>query len=151
MKSVFNTKDITELKERINKLSSRSQAQWGKMNVAQMLAHCNVAYEMTFEPYQFKKPKGIKKWILKSLIKPYVVGPKSFKKNGQTSKDFKITSTRDLDFEKERIFSFIDKTQQLGASYFEEKENLSFGKMSSNEWNTLFYKHLNHHLEQFGV
>ena len=35
--------------------------------------------------------------------------------------------------------------------YFDNKENTSFGPMTTNEWNNLFYKHLNHHLEQFKV
>ena len=31
------------------------------------------------------------------------------------------------------------------------KESFSFGKLKAQEWNNMFAKHLNHHLEQFGV
>lgn len=46
---------------------------------------------------------------------------------------------------------YIKKTADLGESYFDGKENRSFGKLTKEEWNTLFAKHLDHHLRQFGV
>ena len=45
----------------------------------------------------------------------------------------------------------MKKTQELGRSHFDGKESLSFGPINAQEWNNLFYKHLNHHLSQFGV
>ncbi len=151
MKNVFNAEDTQELKSRINNLKNESQPQWGKMNASQMLAHCNVAYEMTYEPTKFKKPKGIKKWVLKTFLKPIIVGSKPFKKNSPTAPDFKIADSKNFEIEKNRMIAYIDKTQQLGKNHFEGLDNLSFGAMSSTEWNNLFYKHLNHHLKQFGV
>jgi hypothetical protein len=43
------------------------------------------------------------------------------------------------------------KTQQLGRDAFDGKNSHSFGKLSAQEWNNMLAKHLNHHLEQFGV
>lgn len=151
MKNVFNVEDCQEIKNRINQLNHQSQPQWGKMDVGQMLAHCNVAYEMTYNPQNFKKASGVKKWLLKKFLKPFVVNQKPYKKNSPTAPGFKIVDQKDFDNEKQRIIEFVDKTQQLGASHFENKENISFGNMKSNEWNNLFYKHLDHHLNQFNV
>lgn len=151
MKNIFNIENTQELKNRINKLNKNSNPQWGKMSASQMLAHCNVAYEMTYDTSKFKKPKGLKKVFLKHILKPFVVGNKPFKKNGQTAPEFRIKDEKNFESEKQRMFDYIDKTQQLGANHFEGKENLSFGNLTSNEWNNLFYKHLNHHLNQFGV
>ncbi len=151
MKNVFSAEDSQELKSRISNLKNESQPQWGKMNVSQMLAHCNVAYEMTYEPTNFKKPKGIKKWVLKTFLKPIIVGSKPFKKNSPTSSDFKIADYKNFEIEKNRMIAYVDKTQQLGKNHFEGLDNLSFGVMNSTEWNNLFYKHLDHHLKQFGV
>jgi SRSO17 transposase len=47
--------------------------------------------------------------------------------------------------------AYIIKTQELGATHFEGKESHSFGTLTSTEWNNMFYKHLDHHLGQFGV
>jgi len=62
-----------------------------------------------------------------------------------------IKERKNFDEEKKRLIGFIQKTQQLGAEAFDGKENFSFGKLTSEEWNNMFAKHLNHHLSQFGV
>ena len=120
------------------------------MNVAQMSAHCNVTYEMVYEN-KHPKPKGFMKFILKALIKPSVVSEKPYKNNGQTAPAFVITNERVFENEKKRLIDFINKTKQLGEANFEGKESHSFGVLNKTEWNNLFYKHLNHHLSQFGV
>ena len=151
MKSVFNLQDTNELINRINNLSPVSKAQWGKMNVGQMLAHCNVPYSYSFEPERFSKPNFLKKFLLQKIVKKYVLSPEPYKRNGRTAPEFIITNERDFDPEKEKLIRNIQNTQQLGEQHFEGLENISFGKMSASEWNTMFYKHLNHHLSQFGV
>ena len=49
------------------------------------------------------------------------------------------------------IVNYINKTVELGGPFLNQKESLSFGALSVSEWNNLFYKHLDHHLNQFGV
>ncbi|MDH6675760.1 hypothetical protein M2277_006481 [Paenibacillus sp. LBL] len=44
MKNIFNPTDMTEILNRIDRLSPLSQPLWGKMNVTQMLAH-NSAFQ----------------------------------------------------------------------------------------------------------
>lgn len=80
-----------------------------------------------------------------------VVSPEAYKQNERTSPSFVISNARDFENEKALLIANIEKTQQLGATYFEGKENFSFGLMTAEEWNTMFYKHLDHHLRQFGV
>ncbi len=150
MKSVFNLNDTEELKERINSLNPNSIGMWGKMNIAQMLAHCNVSYEMAFEN-KHPKPNAIMRFILKNFVKSTVVGDKPYKKSSQTAPAFIITDSRDFENEKKRLIAYIEKTRDLGENYFDGKESLSFGVLNKTEWNTMFYKHLDHHLNQFGV
>jgi len=121
------------------------------MNAGQMLRHCNVVYDTTFEPQNFKKPGIIKRWALKTFLKPIVVGSKPYKKNSPTSPEFKVAPEQDFNLEKTTLINNIIKTQELGTAHFEGKENVGFGKLTSSEWNSLFYKHLNHHLSQFDV
>lgn len=149
--NVFDNLVAGNVINRINKLTPETQAQWGKMSVAQMLAHCNVTYEMAFEEGKHKKPNAFVKFILKLMVKPIVVGEKPYKKSSQTAPAFIITDARNFEEEKTRLINFIQKTQQLGAEHFNGKESHSFGPLNSNEWNNMFYKHLDHHLGQFGV
>ncbi len=150
MKSVFNQNDTKELTARINSLKPDSVAVWGKMSVAQMLAHCNVTYEMVFEN-KHPKPNAIMRFILKSFVKQIVVGDKPYKKSSRTAPAFLIVDERNFEKEKNRLISYIEKTQELGEIYFEGKESNSFGVLNKIEWNNMFYKHLDHHLKQFGA
>jgi hypothetical protein len=120
------------------------------MSVDQMLAHCNVTYEMAYED-KHPKPNPLMKWILKTMVKKKVVNEVSYPKNNPTAPAFIIKGTKDFESEKKRLIDYINKTQQMGASYFEGKESNSFGILNSTEWNNMFYKHLDHHLNQFGV
>ena len=150
MKSVFKRTIVDELQSRIDKLNATSVPNWGKMNIAQMLAHCNVTYEMAYEN-KHPRPSGFKRWILKMFVKNIVVSEKQYAKNGRTAPEFLIVTEKDFQNEKSRLTAFIYKTQQLGENHFESKESHSFGKLTSSEWNNMFYKHLDHHLTQFGV
>ena len=57
MKSLFNTEILDEVVSRINLLNPQSQQQWGKMNVAQMLAHCKDAFKVPLS--ETKMPRSI--------------------------------------------------------------------------------------------
>lgn len=148
--NIFEKTTTDKLINRINQLNSSTQAKWGKMNVAQMLAHCNVTYEMAYEN-KHKAPGAFLKLILKAFIKKTVTNDVPYKKNSSTAPAFLIADERNFLNEKERLINYLNKTSELGASYFEGKESLSFGTLNSKEWNNMFYKHINHHLEQFGV
>jgi SRSO17 transposase len=115
-----------------------------------MLAHCSVTYEMVYENVH-PKPAGFKKFILTAFVKNLVVSEKPYKQNNPTAPAFLIKDEKDFQKEQERLVGYVNKTQQLGAGHFEQKESHSFGKLSSGQWNNMFYKHLDHHLTQFGV
>ena len=150
MNNILVEKETKKVIERINQLLSTTKPQWGKMSVDKMLAHCNVTYEMTFENIH-PKPTGFKKILLKLFVKPIVVGEKPYKRNSRTAPEFIISDTKNFEIEKERLINYILKTANLGENYFDNRESHSFGKLTKTEWNTMFYKHLDHHLNQFGV
>lgn len=149
-KNLFDKNECRETIERINSLTPETQHLWGKMDVAQMLAHCNVAYELVYTD-KHPKPKGFQKFMINLFAKNLVVGPKPYKKNSRTAPMFLIADERDFEKEKSRLVDHLQKTQEFGASHFNGKESHAFGKLSTKEWNTLFSKHLDHHLRQFGV
>lgn len=150
MKSVFEEEVSIELVNRINNLQSDTKRVWGSMSVDQMLAHCCVTYEMLFED-KHSKPNAFMKLILKLFVKEFVVGDKPYPRNGKTAPQFIIKEAKNFEEEKERLIAFILRTQKLGADHFEGKVSHSFGKLTTRQWNNMFYKHLDHHLAQFGV
>ncbi|MEE9407236.1 MAG: DUF1569 domain-containing protein [Polaribacter sp.] len=150
MKNIFDKKITNEIIKRIDTLTPETQANWGKMSVSQMFAHCCVTYEMIYTE-KHPKPNGFVKMMLKLFVKNKVVSESSYPKNGRTAPQFIISDEREFGTEKKRLVDYIIKTQELGEQYFDGKESHSFGKLSSTEWNNSFYKHLDHHLTQFGV
>jgi hypothetical protein len=150
MKNLFDYNDTQEVIERIENLSETTQGLWGKMTVSQMLAHSSVTYEFVYDNIH-PPVSGMKKILLKLFVKPFVVGEKPYKKNSRTAPEFLITDDKDFGKEKKRLIDYLKKTQELGEAHFDNKESRSFGPLSVKEWNIMFYKHLDHHLGQFGV
>ncbi|MEO6286217.1 MAG: DUF1569 domain-containing protein [Dyadobacter sp.] len=150
MQNIFLPETVAQLTERIAVLQPETKQLWGKMNAPQMLAHCNVAYEMAFENIH-PKPNILMRLLVQIFAKSTVCGDKPYVKSQQTAPAFVITGDKDFELEKSRLIGYLKKTAELGEQHFNGKESLSFGKLTSTEWNTMFYKHLNHHLTQFGV
>ena len=148
--NVFTSEVSDSIIRRINALNPQSKPNWGKMSVAQMLAHCCVTYEYVYDD-KYKAPNFLVKLMLKLFVKNRVVNETPYKHDSRTAPDFIIANDRDFEAEKQRLVGFIKQTQALGASHFDGKESHSFGKLTQTEWNNMFYKHLDHHLRQFGV
>ena len=145
------TKEETEIVvARVNKLNAETKPLWGKMSVDQMLAHCSVSYEMAFEN-KHPKPGAFLRLMLKLFVKKAVVTEKPYPKSSRTAPAFLITDHRNFEAEKTKLINYLRKTAEAGEQYFDGKESLSFGKLTVTEWNNLFYKHIDHHLKQFGA
>ncbi|HKP96511.1 MAG TPA: DUF1569 domain-containing protein [Fibrobacteria bacterium] len=150
MKSIWDATDTAEMLARIEKLSPATRPLWGKMSAGQMLAHCNVSYELAYTD-KHPKPNAFLKIILKLLVKNAVVNEKPYKRNTATGPQFLIKETRDFEVEKRRLIDHVHKTRDLGEAHFHGRASHSFGPLTGKEWNNMFYKHLDHHLSQFGA
>lgn len=91
------------------------------------------------------------RFLLKRFLKPIVVGPKPYKRNSRTAPEFIVADERVLNTERERLVAYINTVRALGAAHHDGRENRSFGVLTTTEWNNLYAKHLEHHLQQFGV
>ena len=150
MKNIFSLYVSNEVIARIESLTPETKPNWGKMSVSQMLAHCNVTYKMAFSTSK-KRPNFLTRLVLKFVVKPMVVSEKPFSKNGKTAPQFLVTDDKNFEEEKSKLIENVKKVQELGSDYFDGKESITLGKLKSQEWNNMFYKHLDHHLTQFGV
>lgn len=148
--NIFDGQDLDRLNGRISRLNHESQPQWGKMNVAQMLAHLNVMFELTYEDTH-PMPNAFARFMLRLFVKPGVTNDKPYGKNSRTAPVFLVSDQQDFELQKTRLLDYLKKTNQLGRAHFEQKNYVNFGKMSSQEWNNTFAKHIDHHLTQFGV
>lgn len=149
MKSLFEQQTVSEVMQRIDHLTESSQRKWGKMRVAQMLAHCTAALEVgageKFPPRMF-----IGK-ILGLLFKSQFYNDRPLNKNGPTDKSFIVADQRDFDKEKERLKKLIRQFAEGGYERCTKHLHSFFGKLTPEQWGIGMYKHLDHHLRQFGV
>lgn len=150
MKNIFERTVCDELIKRIEAIKPDTVPQWGTMNAGQMFAHCCVMYEMVFDGKD-PVPGKVKRFFLRLLIKNWVTGSRPYPRNGRTAAAFKITDQKAFYDEQKRLIAYINQCESLGSEYFDGRDYPSFGKLTLKEWNGMFYKHLDHHLTQFGV
>ena len=150
MSSIFNDQDKNELLRRIEKVAPSSSAVWGKMNANQMLSHCCEGLKMTtgaLKPRRVPFPIN----VLGKLLKNKVLGAGEFRRNSPTAPELTITDTRDFEQEKGLLIAAVNELHAKGEAGIKEEIHPFFGKMTQKEWGILNYKHLDHHLRQFGA
>jgi hypothetical protein len=147
MKSHLNPTDRQEIINRINTLTPKHTGKWGKMDVGQMLAHCQKPLEIALTD---PKPSRV---LLGRIIGPFakegVFGPKPYKRDGYTPPPFKITTPQEFQPNKEKLLALIGR-------YPNEMPKVGlvhpfFGAMPLEQWGEGAYKHLDYHLGQFGA
>lgn len=147
MKTVWQPADKQELLTRIAQLQNASLPQWGKMNCGQMLAHLTEAMRMALGDLQIKpKPGPLRYWPLKPLILDWL----PFPKGAPTAPELIARSPQDIGPEVVALQKLLDRFTANTARQ-DWPEHPVFGKLSSQQWGALIYKHMNHHLRQFGV
>lgn len=149
MQNLFDTQTYTDTVARVHKLTSESKAEWGKMNVAQMLAHCKQAFKVPLS--EKKLPRLFIGRLLGPLIKAKLYNDSPWKQNLPTSPDFKITNERDFHDEKQQLLALVNKFYAAGPMGITEHPHPMFGKFTPEQWGKSMFKHLDHHLRQFGV
>ena len=149
MKNIYEADTIQELTQRLNTLTPETKGQWGKMNVSQMLAHCCTPIEVALGE---KMPKAafIGK-LIGRFVKGVVTNEKPFKQNMPTDKSFIVTDSRNFEQEKKKLLNLLNRMQSGGPTAMANKKHPFFGPMTPKEWSNATYKHMDHHLKQFGA
>lgn len=150
MKNLFNPSDVSEIIKRIENLSPGSQKQWGKMNAAQMLAHCNISLETAMDIH-YVKPLIFIGRLIGSMLRSKALSEKPFGKNSPTDKSYIFTGEHQLEEEKSKLIGSVKKFLEGGAAKCTKHPHPFFGKFTPEEWAVFQWKHLDHHLRQFGV
>jgi len=151
MKNLFDATVANQIKTRLGQLEPQSERRWGKMTAAQMLAHCSVSMQSAVGEVVPEKVALLAR-LMGRLVKPLVFRNEDpLRKNTPTVRSFIVADERDLDEERDRLLGLIDKFTVGGAAGCTRNPHSFFGRMTPEEWAILMYKHLDHHLRQFGV
>jgi hypothetical protein len=147
MPSIYDTSDNALLIERIQNLNANSAPLWGKMSVDQMCEHCIAAINVAFGKQDLTISFPMR--LLGRLLKNKAFNS-DFGKNSPTAKEFRITAHSDFEKSQTQLIACVQEFAK-GTSVITVMHHPFWGKMSYEDWDKLMYRHLDHHLRQFGV
>ncbi|MCL6457831.1 MAG: DUF1569 domain-containing protein [Gorillibacterium sp.] len=149
MKNIFELRHTEEILTRIDNLSSNSQRQWGQMNVAQMLAHCSGFQDIATGNSLLRRSwLGI---VIGPLVKPVFYNDKPLPRDMSTIPTILVADEREFEQEREILRRKTIAFQENGQEHCTNLPHPFFGKLTAEQWGKGIYKHLDHHLKQFGV
>lgn len=145
--SIFQPPAHQQFRQRVAQLSPSSTPLWGRMNAAQMLAHLNLAIGCAVQRCQLPNESNL---LSRTVVKWGVLYlmPR-FGRNFPTGKSITITDPHHFAAEQSAFIQILEQLPQQPANAF--GSHPLFGKLSRREWGILAYKHIDHHLRQFGV
>jgi hypothetical protein len=148
MKTIFDNRTKDELIAKVNSVNENCNAQWGKMNVFQMLKHCAKWNDMMLGKIQVKRifaGRLFGRLALKSVLKDDA----PLRKSTPTAPELVFKDdTGEIPLLKTRLIQTICEYENF---YNPDFIHPYFGKMTKEQVGQFVYKHHDHHLRQFGV
>ena len=149
MYDLFDPASREELLSRLARLEPTSPRQWGKMDAAQMCAHCAVILETGNGDRPMRQ--SLMGRLLSWAIRGRMLGPGRVPRGAPTDPRFRPPDGRELAVEKARLETAITCFCERGPDHAGRQTHAFLGRISGSEWGRLMGKHLDHHLTQFGV
>ncbi len=149
MQNLYEQPVYEAILERIKSLTPNQKPLWGKMNAAQMLAHCCVAFSVPLADKALPRPLlgRMFGWMIKSKLYDEV----PYKKSLPTSPAFIIKDEKNFEEEQEKLLNLTSEFFTKGKKNTGRFPHPIFGTFTPDQWGISMYKHLDHHLRQFGA
>ncbi|MGA9584658.1 MAG: DUF1569 domain-containing protein [Terracidiphilus sp.] len=150
MKNLWQPETVLELKERLSHLRPDSPRHWGKMTSAQAMAHCTIGMELALGDR--RPPRMMIGRLIGFVIKSMAFNEgEPMRRNSPTIPGFEVTDQRDLIAEREKLSAILDRFAACGPAGCTTHPHSFFGRLTPDEWSAWMYKHIDHHLRQFGA
>jgi len=148
MKSMWQHDTRREVVDRLGQLTPDRRAEWGRMSAQQMICHLTASVQMA----NGEKAVAAKQTPLRyPIIKQLLIYALPFPKNVPTAPELLVPSTpngwsKDLDNLQAALDRFVARGPEARWC-----DHPAFGPLSAQQWGVLVYRHMDHHLRQFGV
>lgn len=149
-KSLYSPETHQEVLDRIDRLSADSRPEWGKMNAAQMMAHCTAIQKVINGEEDLKGTPFIAR-LFKGMIRKAVVGDKPFSRSLRTHPQYMPSSDSEFETEKNELKDALERFVRMDRENVPAPDHPLFGALTKDERGWSVYKHLDHHLTQFRV
>lgn len=146
MKSLFDPDAHREIKSRLEQLRADDQPAWGRMSAGQMVWHCQFPLKVAIKNKDARmRTNPMLLWFFKKSL----YNDRLWRKNLPTAPGAKAIEPKDFDAEFPVLMELVDACHEL-KDRREWNPHPMFGKLTPEQWGKMQYKHLDHHLRQFG-
>ena len=150
MRHLFEPSAAEDIQGRLQRMRPDGQRHWGTMDAAQALAHCSTGLELALG--DIMPPRMLLGRIMGWVVKPLALGnDKPMRRNSPTAPVLVVTDARDFALERARLMTLIQRFIAAGPAGCTTQPHSFFGRLTPQEWSILTFKHLDHHLRQFGA
>ena len=147
MRTIWSAPDRRQLQDRLARLKPDAQRRWGSMTAPQTVAHLADAARMALGELPCRtKRLPIRYFPLKQLIVYWL----PFPKGAPTAPELVSRGPLPWGTEVAELNALVER---LGGEPADRAwpEHPAFGRLSRRAWGVLIYRHMDHHLRQFGV
>jgi hypothetical protein len=146
MGSMLNQQDYQSIGDRLGRIGQDAKPAWGKMNAAQMMWHCAVAVQNALgeKPATGTAP-GFLKW---PPVRWLIIHAFPLPKNSPTAPEFVAPEGADFLKAKADLVGALKRFHERPGEF---APSPAFGNLSREDYGALVYKHVDHHLRQFGA
>ena len=147
MKSIWQDEDRRAINERVGKLAWDRRAEWGKFTAPKMICHLAESLKMAMGDLPVA-PKRLP--IRYPPLKQLIIYAAPFPKSAPTAPELLAREPRDWATDVADVQALLARA---GSSRTTDTwpEHPAFGKLSRRAWGVLIYRHMDHHLKQFGA
>lgn len=149
--SIFETGTTDRLLDRIDSLSPLSPPLWGRMSVSQMLEHCAFPYRPLLAGRMDESASFLTRLTARLFYKRKMVGSRDYGRNLPTAPGFIVAGEPEFMRARDNLKDLIRQVHGFESARFRDFVHPFLGRLTPNEWSNMLYKHLDHHLRQFGV
>jgi hypothetical protein len=147
MKTLFDQEARGGLMARLERVTAESRPRWGKMNAEQMLAHLVEAMRMGLGEVQTRPKKMVTRFPpFRQLFVYWLPWPKG----APTARELLPSDRREIDVSRREIARLANAIADR-VTATEWPDHPVFGKLSRRGWGVVGWRHIDHHLRQFGL
>ena len=153
MHTIADQQTLRSLQQRLGRLRPESARRWGTLTAGEMVCYLGDAHESVLGtrippgPAASGKRRPVLKWVALYSPLPWPRGAKT-----RPGVNPKIDGTRPGAFEEDRAraIATLGKVAVAAPSAM-SKVHVLFGPMTADDWHRWAYRHVTHHLRQFGL
>lgn len=149
MQTIFDAQTYEQIVRRVESLKPDSARQWGKMTASQMLEHSSRALEMATGARP--TPQMFIGKLIGWIVFRGFIGERPFARNAPTGPDFIVKDEPDFSAAKAKTLALLKDLHEQGEQRCEGRIHGFFGPMTGAHWGISQFKHMDHHLRQFGA